>query len=91
MMSEKLILAIIRDEDSADVLEALIAHDFHVTRVSSTGGFLRRGSDTLLIGAAENRVDDALNVIRVACPGEPPPDEHRATIFVLDATSFTQI
>lgn len=90
-MGDKLILAVVRDEDTAAVLDALVAHDFHVTRVSSTGGFLRRGSDTLLIGAPETGVDDVLAVIREACGGDSPPDQHRVTIFVLDAAAFAHV
>lgn len=91
-MSTKFILAIVRDEEASKVLEALVAHQYHVTRLSSTGGFLRRGSDTLLIGADEADMSGVLDVIRFACQGDPlPNDEHRATIFVLDAAVFEQI
>ena len=39
----KLILAIIRDDYAADVLAALTEEGLSATRISSTGGFWRRG------------------------------------------------
>ena len=90
-MSTKFILAIVSNEDSGRVQEALVAHQYAVTRMSSTGGFLRRGNDTFLIGADDAEVSSVLDVIRFACQGDPQPDEHHATIFVLDAESFEQI
>jgi uncharacterized protein YaaQ len=43
----KMIVAILRDEDSDHVSHALVQSDFRVTRIASTGGFFRRGSTTL--------------------------------------------
>lgn len=36
----KLIIAIVQDEDSADVIEALTEEDYRVTKLATTGGFL---------------------------------------------------
>jgi uncharacterized protein YaaQ len=87
----KMILAILRDEDSENVSMALIKSEFRVTRIASTGGFFRRGSTTLLIGVSEERVDEAIQIIRQACS---PPSESggtRATLFVLNVVYFEQI
>ena len=53
----KMIIAIIRDADSDLVTQALTAGNFRVTRIASTGGFLRRGVTTLLLGVEEGQVD----------------------------------
>ncbi|HHE70793.1 MAG TPA: hypothetical protein ENL34_00740, partial [Chloroflexi bacterium] len=49
----KLVVAIVRDTDAMDVSDALVENDFRMTRVASTGGFLKRGLVTLLIGVEE--------------------------------------
>ncbi|MDW8325936.1 MAG: cyclic-di-AMP receptor [Anaerolineales bacterium] len=86
----KLILAIIRDRDDANVVQQLVERGYRVTRVASTGGFLRRGNVTLLIGAEAEQVQPALDLIRAAC-SPPDPGQHRATVFVLNAAHFEQV
>jgi len=86
----KLLLAIVRDDFAADVTFALNNEGFSVTRISSTGGFWRRGNVTLLVGVEDDRTDDALAIVnRHAGPeveSSSAPETHppsRATIFVL--------
>ena len=86
----KLIIAIVRDSDDRQVLDALVARAYRVTRVASTGGFLRRGNVTLFIGVEPDQVQTVLDVVRGAC-APPGPNEHRATVFVVDAPHFEQI
>jgi len=86
----KMILVIVRNEDRDSVLDALIKADFRATYIASTGGFLRRGNTTLLIGTEAERVDLALETIRNAC--SPAADGlRRATVFVLKLDNFTQL
>ncbi|MHB0858067.1 MAG: cyclic-di-AMP receptor [Anaerolineae bacterium] len=87
----KLLLAIVRDDAAAEVTSSLTEAGLSATRVSTTGGFLRRGNVTLLIGVDENQLDSALQVIDAhAGPGVDPAQAesehpaHRATVFVLD-------
>ena len=86
----KLIIAIVRDTDDRQVLDAMVSRSYRVTRVASTGGFLRRGNVTLFIGVEANQVQDVLDQVRDAC-APPGPMEHRATVFVVDAPHFEQI
>ncbi len=86
----KLILAIIRDRDDANVINQLVAQGHRVTRVASTGGFLRRGNVTLLIGAEAEQVPAVMALIREACAA-PEAGQHRATVFVLNAAHFEQV
>jgi uncharacterized protein YaaQ len=87
----KLIIAIIRDEDSDPVLQALIEASFRVTRIASTGGFLRRGSTTLMIGVEDEKVDEAILVIQENCSLTVEPGFKRATLFVVKVDHFSQI
>ncbi len=86
----KLLIVILRDGDAGTVTENLVARGYRVTRIASTGGFLRRGNVTLLVGAEAEEVDEVINLIRQTCT-PPEPGEHRATIFVVDASHFEQV
>lgn len=85
----KLVIAIVRDIDDMNVNNALVEKKFRVTRVASTGGFLRRGYVTLLIGTDEEKTQSVIDVINSSC-GEPEPGQHKATIFVVNAVHFEQ-
>ncbi len=85
----KLILAIVRDTDSDSVSQALTSHSYRVTGIASTGGFLRRGKTTLMIGLEDDQVENALSLIRSAVSSSPPDQkESRAVIFVLKVDQF---
>lgn len=59
----KLIIAIVNNDDSAVVSATLTREGFTVTKLSTTGGFLMIGNTTFLIGAEDNRVEEAKNII----------------------------
>jgi len=86
----KLMLAIVHDADSDAVTQALTSASFRVTRVASTGGLLRRGMTTLLIGLEAERVESAIHVLRQTCT-PAAEGEKRATIFVVPVDRFEQI
>jgi uncharacterized protein YaaQ len=84
----KLIIAILRDVDNEPVSHALTTAGFRVTLIASTGGFLRRGSTTLLIGVDDEQLENALGIIRTNCAPASEPGVKRATIFVLKVDQF---
>ena len=59
---KKLVIAVIQNEVADTVVDALLEADFRTTRLASTGGFLRRGNTTLMIGADESQVDYVLDL-----------------------------
>lgn len=59
----KLIVAIINNDDCNSVLGGLSRQGFGATRLSTSGGFLRAGNTTLLIGTEEEKVDEVIAVI----------------------------
>ncbi|MCM3740074.1 cyclic-di-AMP receptor [Oceanobacillus luteolus] len=63
----KLIMAVIQDKDSNRLVNALGDEDFKTTKLASTGGFLKEGNTTLMIGCNDDQVDLALKVIRDNC------------------------
>lgn len=85
----KMIIAIVRDRDTNPVSTALTSAEFRVTHIASTGGFLRRGNSTLFIGVEDEKVEQALEVIRTNLEPPDDPAQKRATIFVLNVNHFT--
>ncbi|UOQ44693.1 cyclic-di-AMP receptor [Halobacillus salinarum] len=63
----KMIIAIIQDKDSNRLTNALTENDFKATKLSTTGGFLREGNTTLMIGCEDDDVDDVLGILRKNC------------------------
>lgn len=84
----KLVLAIVRDTDSDPISNALTSASFRVTCIASTGGFLRRGHSTLLLGLEDEQVQDALAIIRKHCSPTPEPGMRRAVVFVLKVDEY---
>jgi uncharacterized protein YaaQ len=86
----KLIMAILKDDDVENAVQALTSQSFRVTRVASTGGFFRKGSTTLLIGVDDEQVEAAIVVLRAKTT--PSADERmRATVFVVPVSRFEQL
>ena len=88
---QRLIVAILRNADGEEVLQALLDEDFRVTRIASTGGFMRRGNATLLIGVRKERVEAAIQIIRDHSAPAIDPGLKRATVFVLKVDQFEQV
>ena len=63
----KLIVAIINSDDSQTVLSEITKAGFYATKLSTTGGFLRAGNLTLLMGVEDDKVDTLLELLRTNC------------------------
>lgn len=63
----KLIIAIVQDEDAARLIQALLDDGFSATKLATTGGFLRAGNTTLLIGVEDSAIDRAIHLIEKVC------------------------
>lgn len=88
----KLVLTIVRDDDAGEVVDALTKQGVYVTRLASTGGFLRLGNTVLISGIQDDTLDQMLKVmeshtqIHAAPPvsdSGPKPSPSRAVVFVL--------
>jgi len=86
----KMIILIVKDSDSDVVTQSLTTADYRVTRVASTGGFLRSGVVTLLLGVEDDRVDSAISLIREKIT-KAASNEKRATLFVVPVEKFEQV
>ena len=49
------------------MISALMNDGFGVTKLATTGGFLRAGNTTLLIGVDNERLDECLHIIEKLC------------------------
>lgn len=87
----KLLIAVLWDEDAERAVPGLVERGLRVTRVASTGGFLRRGNTTLLIGVDDSRVSEAVDVLRTSGSEVQLPGSGRGAVFVLDVARFEQI
>ncbi|MDR1664436.1 MAG: cyclic-di-AMP receptor [Clostridiales bacterium] len=63
----KLVLAIIHDEDAFHIMDLLSEKGFSVTKLASTGGFLRAGNTTLICGVTEERIPELIEIIEKKC------------------------
>ena len=63
----KLIIAIVQDEDASRLVSNLMNEGYGVTKLATTGGFLRAGNTTLLVGVDDDKFDGAMAVIEKVC------------------------
>lgn len=63
----KLVLAIVQDDNALDLIEELNDKGFRVTKLATTGGFLKSGNTTLMIGVEIDKVDIVINIIEEVC------------------------
>ncbi len=65
----KLAMFVVDDARIDATVDALVGQGFRVTRLASTGGFLRRGNTTLLVGVDEHELDRARSIVHDIAPG----------------------
>jgi uncharacterized protein YaaQ len=63
----KLVTAIVHSEDAANLVDALLEKEFRATRLQSSGGFLKQGNATILVGVEDDQVDTVLELISANC------------------------
>ncbi len=84
----KLVISIVNDEDVHHLIDDLTKNEFRVTKLATTGGFLKSGNTTLLIGVEDEQVDDVLKIIEDNCKTRkqmvtsPTPISGTAEVFI---------
>jgi uncharacterized protein YaaQ len=63
----KLVITMVQDQDVNRLLGVLTDHSYTATKLASTGGFLRQGNTTLLIGVEESQVSELTGLIKDTC------------------------
>jgi uncharacterized protein YaaQ len=64
---QKLIVVITSDDEAEALIKQLIERGYPATKVSSTGGFLRRGNATIFSGVEASDIENVLAIIRNEC------------------------
>ena len=85
----KMMIMIVKDQDADVLTQELTGAGFRVTRVASTGGFLRSGVVTLLMGLEDDQVEGVVD--RLKRRFSPPAAEPRVTLFVVPVEDFEQV
>ena len=67
---QKLLVIITTDSDADSLIQKLVQRGYPATKVSSTGGFLRRGNATVLSGVDADDVDNVLAIVRSECKAQ---------------------
>lgn len=63
----KLIVSIVNSDDSDRLVGSLNKAGFRATTISTTGGFLRQGNATILVGTDDDRVSTVLQLVKENC------------------------
>jgi len=93
----KLIIAIVQDDFTPKVIKSLTNNNYRTTKLSSTGGFLKSGNTTLLIGVEDDKVDEVVKLIEDECKdkkvmkGKNEITVGGANLFILNMDNFKRI
>ena len=63
----KLLVAIVQNTDANKLRDELALNEFASTKLASTGGFLREGNTTFLVGVEDDKVWHVKELIRKTC------------------------
>ena len=79
----KLILAIVQDKDSNRLSEEFVENNIRATKLSTTGGFLKEGNTTFIVGIESERVSETLSLIETVCQAR---EQYMTSPISLDPT-----
>lgn len=63
----KLLIAIVNDDDSDDLIDTLTEKDFRITKLATSGGFLKAGNTTLMMGVEDTKTEEVISIIKDIC------------------------
>ncbi len=63
----KLMFIIVRQDNENDVVNSLIKNNFQITKLATSGGFLKKGNITLMSCVRDEDVDKAIDIIKSEC------------------------
>lgn len=86
----KLVIAVVQDQDEAELLATLAKAGVQATKLASTGGFLREGNTTTLVGVEEEKVEAVLEIIRQTCRSRRQLVTPLASLGRVETAYFTE-
>lgn len=89
----KLIIAVVQDHVVNDVLMELSNNEIRATKLSSTGGFFKKGNTTILVGAEDEKLEEIKEMILNISKARETVDEKTANtvMFVLKMDKFLRM
>lgn len=84
----KLVISIVQDQDSADLVDVLMDNGYRVTKLATTGGFLKSGNTTLMMGVDDDKIDHVMGLIEEVCKTRkqmvtsPPPAAGSTSVYM---------
>lgn len=89
----KMILAVMPTGLSDQISQALINSEYRVTKFASTASLFSGGTTTLMLVAAADQVENALDIIRTNVPPQEDDKDSlpRVTIYVLKVKDFESV
>ena len=63
----KLVIGIINNNDANDLLTEITKASFQATKLSTSGGFLKMGNVTVLVGVEDEKVDEVVEIFKTCC------------------------
>lgn len=63
----KLVIGIINNDDANDLLAEITKASFQATKLATSGGFLKMGNVTVLVGVEDEQVDEVVEIFRACC------------------------
>lgn len=64
MVCDKMILAVLQEDDYLDIVQDLADHGVYSTLLNSTGGFLKKKSVTVMMGIENEKLDMVLDILK---------------------------
>ena len=80
-MNIKLIISVVHSDDADQLMTALRDAGFSSTKISTTGGFLREGNATILVGTDEANVPNVLDIIKRNCQPRRGPGRRSGDLY----------
>ncbi len=91
-------ISIIQDEYINKVSKMLLENKIRTTKLSSTGGFLKSGNTTLLIGVEDEEVNQVVELIKNICISKKVETDGKdqvtvggANLFIVDIDQYIRI
>ena len=85
----KLVIAIVQDEDGSRLISTLMNEGFGVTKLATTGGFLRAGNTTLLTGVQDDKLSAVLGIIERVCKARKQMTASQPPVGSMSGSAFT--
>ena len=63
----KLVIGIVNSDDAVDLLGEITQASFQATKLSTSGGFLKMGNTTVLVGVEDDKVDEVISIFKNCC------------------------